>query len=152
MNELLPLSIGIGLVVSLLLTELFGIAAGGLIVPGYLALSLHQPLRIVATVGAGFVTHAIVQAMASFAIVYGRRRTVLTILTGYVIALSLRAIPGDVDAAWANEYELVGYIIPGLIALWLDRQGIVETVAALITGSALVRLILIVLLGPELTP
>lgn len=152
MNELLPLSIGLGLVVSLLLAELFGIAAGGLIVPGYLALSLHQPLRIAATVGAGFVTHAIVQAMASFAIVYGRRRTVLTILTGYVIALSLRSIPGGVGGAWAAEYQLVGYIIPGLIALWLDRQGVVETLAALVTGAALVRLLLIVLLGPELTP
>ena len=35
-----------GVLVSLLFTELTGLSAG-LIVPGYLALSLHSPLRLV---------------------------------------------------------------------------------------------------------
>src|SRR5690606_42049447 len=83
--ELLLLSVGIGLVISLFFVEMFGFTAGGMIVPGYLALSLHKPLDVALTVGAGFITYAIVHTLASFMIVYGRRRTVLMILTGYLV-------------------------------------------------------------------
>ena len=36
-------SIGLGLVVSLVFSEILGLAAGGLVVPGYIALYLDQP-------------------------------------------------------------------------------------------------------------
>ena len=42
-------SIAVGLVVSLLFAELFGLAAGGMVVPGYLALSLDRPADIAFT-------------------------------------------------------------------------------------------------------
>ena len=47
------------------------------------------------------------------------------------------------------ELGVVGYIIPGLIALWFNRQGVIQTLAALIITSVLVRLILIILI-PDL--
>ncbi len=46
---MITLSVGVGLVASFLWTELTGLSAGGLIVPGYLALYLNQPVRIAAT-------------------------------------------------------------------------------------------------------
>ena len=46
MIELLPLSIGIGLVVSLLFSEVFGLAAGGMVVHGYIALHLAHPVQV----------------------------------------------------------------------------------------------------------
>jgi poly-gamma-glutamate biosynthesis protein PgsC/CapC len=152
--ELLALSVGIGLAVSLLFTELFGIAAGGMIVPGYLALRLTRPLDIAVTVLAGFLTFAIVQGVSTFAIVYGRRRTVLTILIGYLLAMLFRWSAGT--PAYASlfsqgaELQVIGFIIPGLIAIWLDRQGVVETLSALVTASVVVRLVLIVVVGTEL--
>lgn len=149
MMELLPLSIGIGLVVSLVFTELFGVAAGGMIVPGYLALGLGKPLDALATVAAGLVTFAIVHTLSSFTIVYGRRRTVLMILVGYLVATGVRALGAGTAAGAALDLAVIGYIVPGLIAIWLDRQGIVETVAALATASAVVRLVLVVLVGVE---
>ena len=76
MMELLSLSVGIGLAVSLLFTEMFGVASGGMIVPGYIALSLTRPLDVALTIGAGVVTFAIVHTLSSFVILYGRRRTV----------------------------------------------------------------------------
>ena len=45
---------------------------------------------------------------------------------------------------------MIGFIIPGLIAIWIDRQGIIETLAALITASVVVRLILVLVVGTEL--
>ncbi len=149
MLDLLPLAIGIGLTVSLLFSELFGLAAGGMIVPGYLALSLTNPLDVLLTVGAGFVTYAIVHTLSSFVIVYGRRRTVLMILVGYLVGVVFRWGSG-----WAGsgevELQVIGFIIPGLIAIWFERQGIIETLGALLTASVVVRLLLILFLGEEL--
>lgn len=47
--NLLAVSIGIGLLVTLLLVEVFGLAAGGLVVPGYVALKLLQPWSVAMT-------------------------------------------------------------------------------------------------------
>jgi poly-gamma-glutamate biosynthesis protein PgsC/CapC len=151
MHELLPLAIGIGLAVNLVFSELFGLAAGGMIVPGYLALSLTHPLDVVTTIGAGFVTYAIVHTLSSFIIVYGRRRTVLMILVGYLVGMAFRW-----GAGWLGtidvQMQVVGFIIPGLIAIWFERQGIVETLGALLTASVVVRLVLILFVGQELLP
>ena len=149
MTELLPLSVGIGLAISLIFIEMFGFAAGGMIVPGYLALAMNRPIDVALTVGAAFVTFAIVHTLSSFMIVYGRRRTVLMILTGYLVGMLFRYSAGAFNTP-DNELSVIGFIIPGLIAIWLDRQGIVETLAALVTASIVVRLVLIVVVGEEL--
>jgi poly-gamma-glutamate biosynthesis protein PgsC/CapC len=149
MVELLTLSVGIGLAVSLLFSEFFALAAGGMIVPGYLALSLMHPFDVLLTVGAGFATFAIVHALSSFVIVYGRRRTVLMILVGYLVGVFLRSMVADMVSPSGDELRVIGFIIPGLIAIWIDRQGIVETIAAMITASIVVRLVLVALVGME---
>ncbi len=150
MTELLPLSIGIGLVVSLLFTELFGIAAGGMVVPGYIALSLGRPLDVVLTLVAAFATFAIVRALSTVLIVYGRRRTVMMILIGFMLGGLMRYVLVGYPGFGDDGLTVIGYIIPGLIAIWLDRQGVVETMSSLIIASVVVRLILILIAGAEL--
>jgi hypothetical protein len=59
--NLLALSIGIGLVVSLLFSELFGLAAGGLVVPGYIALYLTRPIDIAVTLAAALLTFFLIR-------------------------------------------------------------------------------------------
>ncbi|MBI4704364.1 MAG: poly-gamma-glutamate biosynthesis protein PgsC [Deltaproteobacteria bacterium] len=152
MLELLPLSVGIGLVVSLLFTEMFGLAAGGMIVPGYLALSLNRPLDVALTIAAGLATFAVVHTLSSFVILYGRRRTVLMILVGFLFATLTRWAMGPLAGPVGHQLAVIGFIIPGLIAIWLDRQGVVETLASLLTASTLVRLVLIVVGSVELAP
>lgn len=152
MLEVLPLSVGIGLAVSLMFTELFGLAAGGMIVPGYLALYLTQPFDVLLTVGAGFATFAIVHTLSTIVIIYGRRRTVLMILVGYLVGFLIRTASSGIVPPDETELHVIGFIIPGLIGIWLDRQGIVETLAAMVTASIVVRLILVVLLGTEFSP
>lgn len=151
MTELLPLSIGIGLAVSLLFSELFGLAAGGMVVPGYIALNLHRPLDVLLTIGAGFATFAVVHALASIVIVYGKRRTVLMILVGYLIGALTRSLVGEsAELSPMIDFSLIGFIIPGLIAIWIDRQGLVETVSALTTAAVVVRLVLVLVVGGEM--
>jgi gamma-polyglutamate biosynthesis protein CapC len=84
MIELLPVSIGIGLAVSLFLAEALGMAGAGLVVPGYLALHLTNPLSVIVTLLAGFAAFGLVQALGSVIIIFGRRRTILMILAGYL--------------------------------------------------------------------
>ncbi len=144
MDEL-TLSIGLGLAVSILFSETFGIAAGGMIVPGYLALHLDRPYNLMLTAFASLVTYGIVRSLSVFMIVFGRRRTVLMILVGYIVgAVVTQASPSPAEG---QTMQVIGYIIPGLIAIWLDRQGVVETMASATTAAVLVKLLMISLFG-----
>ena len=149
--EHLTLSIGIGLGISLLFAELFGLAAGGMIVPGYFALYLLKPLTVALTIGCGLLTYLLVRVISGFVIVYGKRRTVLMILTGYLLGLIVASFfPRLSSALPSTEMRVIGYIIPGLIAIWLDRQGVVETLATLLIASSVVRLMMILILGEDI--
>ena len=146
MIELLPVSIGIGLVVGLLVSEVFGIASGGLIVPGYLALYLLEPLDLALTIGVALVAFAVVSVLENFFIIFGKRRTALMILVAYLLGMGIRSWTG----LFSSDVEIIGFIIPGLIAVWMDRQGVVETLTAMTIVSVAVRLILVLTLGTEL--
>lgn len=151
----LTVAIGVGLAVSLLFSELFGLAAGGMVVPGYFALHLTQPLAVVLTLAAALVTYWVVYSLSMVVIIYGKRRTVMMILVGFLVGMILQRIP--VGAAQTletveqvyqfepTELRVIGYIIPGLLAIWIDRQGLVETLSVLLTAAVVVRLTLIIL-------
>ncbi len=152
--DTMTVSIAIGLMVSLLFTEAYGLSAGGMIVPGYLALSLHQPLSILVTLLVALATFALVRGLAQVTILYGRRRIVMMILVGFLLATLVRMVPfwtGLTDmpsTTLSTCFAVIGFILPGLIALWIDRQGLLETIAPLVTSSVVVRLVLI-LVGME---
>jgi poly-gamma-glutamate biosynthesis protein PgsC/CapC len=169
--NVLALAIGVGLVITLLVTEAFGIAAGGLVVPGYMALKITQPVNVLITILVALVTFAIVRIMSSFVVLYGRRMTAMCIITAYLLGALIELIIGggialDTIQSGANtlapdaetdalnqmasdplfvEIGVIGYIIPGLIALWFNRQGILQTLSALAVTSVLVRLALILM-------
>ena len=159
MIDILTASIGIGLAVSLLFSEMFGLAAGGMVVPGYVALYLNRPVDIALTIAAALVTYFAVHALSTFIIIYGKRRTVLMIIIGYLIRGVIETIPfytsdplvrlSEMSGA-PSEFSVIGYVIPGLIAIWMDRQGVIETLSALLTSAVVVRLVLMLVFGLEL--
>ncbi len=150
-DQLLALSVGVGLGVSLLFTEFFGLAAGGMVVPGYIALYLHRPEAVVVTLAAGVATFAIVQAMSSVVVVYGRRRTALMILVGYLVGIAVTWLTSGAVFGGGADFSVIGFIIPGLIGIWIARQGVVETISSIVTVSIVVRLVLVVVVGDSLT-
>jgi poly-gamma-glutamate biosynthesis protein PgsC/CapC len=173
--NILAVAIGIGLFFTLLLTHTLGLAAGGLVVPGYVALQLTDPLSLAITLLAALMTYLIVKVIASFAIIYGRRQTIIMILTGYLIAGLFDLFIGNL-VNWADlqmiaggdgeqarvgmlestmlmsvmESSIIGYIIPGLIAIWFERQGVLQTLCGLAVTAVLVRLSLIVIMPESL--
>ena len=78
-------AIGIGMFVGLLLTETLGVTAGGIIVPGYIALNLHNPLAVIVTFSISLLVLGIIKFLSSKMLIYGKRRLVLTILLGFWI-------------------------------------------------------------------
>jgi len=147
-------AIGLGLVMGLIFTEVLGVAAGGLIVPGYIALYLDQPWRLLGTALAAVLTYGVVNLLGRFILLYGRRTLVLSVLVGFFFGLLTRyllvfnAMLGtglDVSVVRA-----IGYIIPGLIAYWMHRQGVLSTLAAMVMAAFLVRLALILTHGGRL--
>ncbi len=149
MENLVTLSIGIGLVVSLALSEMLGLTAGGMVVPGYIALYLDQPLVVALTLLVSYLTYFIVHSLSTLMMIYGRRRTVMMILVGFAMGALIRSF-GYITLPKATvDLTIVGYIIPGLIAIWIDRQGVVESFCALIIASVIVRIILILITGGD---
>lgn len=141
---ILTISIAIGLVLGFFLYEWIGFLPGGLVVPGYIALYWDRPFMILSTFLVSVLVWAVVRLVSRITILYSRRRFTLMVIVGFVFHWLFELFV--VHTYLVNiEIDTIGYIIPGLIANEIDRQGIVPTAGMLITLSAIVRLILIVI-------
>jgi poly-gamma-glutamate biosynthesis protein PgsC/CapC len=143
-------SVGLGLVVSLVFSETLGLAAGGMVVPGYMALMIHDPARIAGTIVVSLLTFYTIMLLSNYMFIYGRRRTVMIIIVGFLYGWLSRqffifGLSGDVSL----EFQAIGFIIPGLIANWMERQGIIQTLTTMIVAAVFVRLLLIIFSGGE---
>ena len=136
------IAIGLGMVISLFLTETLGVMAGGIIVPGYSALYLQNPVQTLITFLISLITYGIIYLMSKFLLIYGRRRLILCLLLGFLIGYCFRLIISSVNL----DFNYIGYIIPGLIASWMDRQGVVRTVSVILIVSSIVHLFLLLIL------
>jgi len=152
-SSLIMQAIGLGLIVSLGFSETLGLAAGGMVVPGYVALMIHHPLRILGTIIVALFTFWVVKFLSNYMFVYGRRRTVLIIIVGFCLGWASKQLfiiyPPSMPANMSVEFQSIGYIIPGLIANWMERQGVVETITTLIVAGVLVRMLLMIFTGGE---
>ena len=139
---MIELAIGLGLTLSLLVSELFGAASAGLVVPGYLALYLDQPARIGATLLVALATWGAVRyGWSQIAILYGRRRFGVTVLTGFLLNAALDHLVFVLPPEAAG-LRAIGYIVPGLIANTALAQGVWITIGLTLRVAAAVRLIL----------
>jgi poly-gamma-glutamate biosynthesis protein PgsC/CapC len=146
------IAVGLGMILTLLFTETIGLAAGGVVVPGYIALYLHHPFQIAMTILVAIATYLIVRVIAHYMLIYGRRLLIISILIGYFIGYATKLFPPINLAQNYIDISTVGFVIPGLIAYWFNRQGIMETLSAMIIVSVLVRLIIIVFTGGLIIP
>jgi poly-gamma-glutamate biosynthesis protein PgsC/CapC len=122
----------IGLIISLIFIALTGIYPGGIIVPSYLVLFFHQPARIGGTFIAALLTYFCFKIVSYYAILFGRRRFVFMILTGGIwTMLWYKLFPAILPVSL--EFRVIGWVIPGLIANNCERQGIIITLASIIT-------------------
>ena len=140
---MVEIAIGISIVISLVLTETLGVTAGGVIVPGYIAIYLHEPIKVLSTFAVSVLVFIIVWILSHFMMIYGKRRLVLCLLLGfflgYLSKLYFRFPVSDLDLS------VIGNIIPGLIASWMDRQGVLRTVCTVLITAGITKLCIMVL-------
>ena len=139
------ISIGLGIFLSLILSESLGVTAGGIIVPGYIALYLHEPIQVVVTFLVAILVWVIIQGMGKIMFLYGKRRIVLALILGFFfgyISRNFIYLSEDIGSV-----AVIGNIIPGLIANWMDRQGIIRTLSVVLLTSVMVKLCVMILFG-----
>ena len=141
------IAIGVGMVLSLFLTETLGVTAGGIIVPGYIALYMDDPIKIIITLLVSIVVFLIIRLLSSFMLIYGKRRLVLSLLLGFILGYISKLYFTNVNDIY--DLSVIGNIIPGLIASWMDRQGIVRTISVILITSSIVAMILIIISGGQ---
>jgi poly-gamma-glutamate biosynthesis protein PgsC/CapC len=127
----------LGLLVSLLFIGITGIYPGGVIVPSYLALFILSPERIAGTLIVSILTLLCFKVASNYLILFGTRRFVFMILIGGVWTLAwLRIFPSLLPASL--EFRVIGWIVPGLIANNLEKQGVMVTTASMATVTVAV--------------
>ena len=145
---MIEIAVGLGVAFSLVFHETFGLAAGGIVVPGYIALNFHDPHKLIGTLIVALLVWACIRIISQFVFVYGRRRMVIAVLLGFIFGyFSRQVFPFGV---FDNRLEAIGFIIPVLIANWMERQGVYKTITTVLMGGAMVRLMVIIVNGGKL--
>lgn len=130
----------IGLLISLAVIGLTGVYPGGIIVPSYLVLFFSEPERIAGTLLAALLTLGVYLLASRWLILFGRRRFVFLILVGGLWSVLWRTLfPSFFPFSF--EYAVIGWVIPGLIASHLERQGVAVTLGALFTACVAIAFI-----------
>jgi len=137
--------IGIGMVLSLFLTETLGVTAGGIIVPGYIAMNLDDPYRVLTTFSISIITFLIIKLLSQFILIYGKRRLVMALLLGFFFGYFTRIENNLLFNITQMDYMVIGNIIPGLIANWMDRQGVLRTICTVLITAGITKLCIMVL-------
>ena len=128
---LVPLSVALGMA----FYGRTGLSGGGILSPGLLALQGASSRPLIATVAAALLLLPLIEGAVRLLGLYGRQRLAFSLLTALLLRALLPSLlpPGSGFPAW------VGWVVPGLVAADMERQGIVPTVAALtlLTASTL---------------
>ena len=143
-------AVGIGVIVSLIFSELLGASAGGIVVPGYLALYLDKPMQILGTLIISVLTWGIIRIISHFTLLFGKRRMVLSILIGFILGWASRLLVFNDITILQLQMQSIGYIVPGLIANWFERQGFLKTISTMGIAAVFVRLLLMVIFHGEI--
>jgi len=136
-------AIGLGVIISLVFLEGFGVAAGGIVVAGYVAMFLHQPWTLFATLSISFTVYVIVKLLGKVMFIYGRRRMVISVLLGFVLGWAARTYGLFDPLPSSYSVQVIGFIIPGLIANSMEKQGILSTLSVMFVAATVVRFLLI---------
>jgi poly-gamma-glutamate biosynthesis protein PgsC/CapC len=144
-NELARLTIILGIVVSTIIYKRTGLTLGGVIICGYLALFVGQPLHIVVTLAIAYLTYQIVyKILQKRFMLNGRKLFEIEILVGLVFQVLWIIV---IRLFRTNNIDLtilygIGFVLPGVIAHDMGRQGARNTIGSILLGVSIVALII----------
>ncbi|WP_327415584.1 poly-gamma-glutamate biosynthesis protein PgsC/CapC [Streptomyces sp. NBC_01233] len=132
--EIAAIGIALGLLFSLVCYLTTNLSPGGMITPGWLALTLLEDLqRAALVVGVTVTTYVLTLVVQRFVILYGKRLFAAVVLIGVLIQATV-VIVLQMEFPLLYTNQTLGFIVPGLIGYQLVRQPKGATLLA--TGSA----------------
>jgi len=125
--------LSIGLLGSLACYLTTNLSPGGLVVPGWLALTVtERPQTLPIGIGATLCTYAIMKLVSQYTILYGKRLFAATVLVGVLVEV-------DAFLTFVGRYpglfpgDTLGLIVPGLVAYQLSKQRALPTLVSLVS-------------------
>lgn len=133
--EVATLGLAIGLLFSLICYLTTNLSPGGMITPGWVALTLVEDYRRAALVVLmTALTFGASRLLQQAVILYGKRLFAAVVLTGVLFQTTLfLLIQQDFPLLFAHQ--TLGFVVPGLIAYQLVRQPPMSTLLATSTVS-----------------
>lgn len=145
--EVVRTALVVGVVVSILFYERVQLTTGGAIVPAYLAMFLPAPIFVITTLVSAYLTYVVVSVViAKRRILYGRRKFEVEMLVGLgfvAIGTGLTMLLRD-DSPLYYGLAGIGFLVPGVIAHDMFRQGPRKTLLALGATTTIVALFVFV--------
>lgn len=127
-DEVATLGIALGLLFSLVCYLTTNLSPGGMITPGWLALTLVEDVRRAwIVVAVTILTYASTRIMQRFVILYGKRLFAAVVLLAVLLQTTFFVL---IQSGYPLlfSHQTLGFVVPGLIAYQLVRQPIRPTV------------------------
>ena len=134
-------TIAMSVVLGFIFSEFLGIATGGLVSAGYLAFFMGSPLRVASTLAVAVLIYLITRLLQKWVIIYGKRRFMTVVLLSIILTWVVEQMTRS--GMTVLDIRMVGFIIPGLIANDMLRQGVVKTLAATSIVAIVIRLVML---------
>lgn len=129
-----------GVLASIVFHELTQISPGGIIVPGYIALLMDDPLRVAVTVALSLLTWGAVRRLSEHVILFGRRRFAVFIIVSFLLRFAMGFAAAEADLP-VTAAMVIGYLVPGILAHEIDRQGVVKTLSSMLMVAVALKLL-----------
>ena len=125
MNDPDGITIAIGILLGMFYFRQTGESPGGIITPGLVAMRFSNPQALCLSLGAALLLGVALRLFFRRFPVYGRQRVAFAMLCALAVRL---ALPGE----WGGEgFPWLGWVVPGLVAADVERQGIAATFSGL---------------------
>ncbi|RMI45014.1 poly-gamma-glutamate biosynthesis protein PgsC/CapC [Streptomyces triticirhizae] len=137
------LGIGLGLLFSLVCYLTTNLSPGGMITPGWLAITLFEdPRQTAMVVAASGATYAGSRLLQGVVILYGKRLFAAVVLFGVVLQATLFLLLRE-EFPMLYSNETLGFVVPGLIAYQLLRQPRLATGVSVVSVTLLTYAVLL---------
>lgn len=132
----------VGVLASVIIYERFHVTTGSIVVPGYVAVFVLQPLvLLVSLANALFAYWMVNHILARRFLLDGRNKFSIIMIISATVQVILLKVSPSTPYLWESNIPLlvgVGYLVPALVAHDFGRQGIKRTLKAVGMASVLV--------------
>ena len=150
--EVAVLGISLGLLFSLICYLITNLSPGGMITPGWMALTLVEDARrMLLIVAVVVLTYFLMSGLQRVVILYGKRLFASVVLLGVFLQMTVFLFLLN-DFPLLFTHETLGFIVPGLITYQLIRQPIAPTLLATSLVTALAYAVMITGVLLQLVP